>query len=61
MEGNPIGLVKNAKDVAFQCGTCRFYSDDTCHHSDPRLNGQHVEDEWCCNHYAHDGMKTIIQ
>lgn len=61
MEGSAIGLAKNAKGVAFQCGTCEFYSDDMCHHPLPKLNGQHVEDEWCCNHYRHTGMKTIIE
>ena len=56
-----IGLAQNAAGVAFQCGTCEHFDNGTCRNPLPKLNGQPVEAEWCCNHYDHDGMKTIIQ
>jgi hypothetical protein len=56
-----IGLVQNAPGVPFQCGTCEHFLSGTCHNPLPKLNGQHVEPEWCCNHYEHDGMKTVIE
>ena len=58
---DPIGLVENPDDVAFQCATCDYFEDGVCQHSDPRLNGEEVEGKWCCNKYEHPGMRTVIK
>lgn len=55
-----VGLVENQKDIPFQCGTCEYYSDNTCHNEHPKLRDRPVEPEWCCNLYDHEGMRTIV-
>lgn len=59
-ETDPIGLAENG-GVTFQCGTCEYFEDGVCQNPDPRLNGEKVEHEWCCNKYDRDGMRTIIK
>lgn len=57
---SPVGLAQNAEGVPFQCGTCEYFEDGTCHNPHPKLEGQQVQPEWCCNLYDHDGMKHVI-
>jgi len=56
-----VGLARNSPGIEFQCGTCQYFADGICHNEHPKLNGVEVDPEWCCNHYDHDGMETIIQ
>jgi len=59
-----VGLAENAKGVAFQCGTCQYFDKKSyghCHNQDPELEGLHVEAEWCCDLYDHEGMRVIIE
>jgi hypothetical protein len=57
-----VGLASNPGEVHFQCGTCHFYSEDPseCLNPNPKLHKRHVDAEWCCNLYHHDGMKIIV-
>lgn len=61
VSADTVGLSRNAKGVHFQCGTCRFFADGHCHNDNPKLKGQAVEPELCCNLYRHDGMKVLIK
>jgi hypothetical protein len=56
-----VGLADNTEGYAFQCGTCEYFDDGTCHNNHPKLNGRQVEAKWCCNLYDHDGMQTIVE
>lgn len=56
-----VGLAENAEGVPFQCGTCEYFEDGTCHNPDPELKGRDVDEEWCCDFYEHDGMKVIVK
>lgn len=57
----PIGLAKNPAGVQFQCGTCEWFSAGKCMNKNPRLNGKHVEPQWCCNLYDNDKMEIVIR
>ena len=59
-KSSPIGLVQNADDVHFQCGTCEFFKDGECLNLNPKLHHLKVHPEWCCNLYRHHKMKTIV-
>lgn len=54
-----IGLVSN-NGIAFRCGTCEYMESGKCQNPNPKLTGQRVKPDWCCNLYDHDGMQTII-
>src|SRR5258708_3034510 len=49
---DPIGLVENADDVAFQCATCDYFEDGVCQHprepdgSDAMTLWQEIK-RWC--------------
>jgi hypothetical protein len=57
----PIGLAQNPPGRAFQCGTCEWFDGGRCQNKNPRLNGRHVEREWCCNLYDNDDMKIVVR
>lgn len=59
-DGLPIGLATNPSGIAFQCPSCRYFRSGVCTHHDPRLNGQHVDADECCNRYEHPGMKVRV-
>lgn len=58
----PVGLAQNAEGVPFQCGTCQYFDEQNslCQNDNPKLNGQQVQPDWCCNLYDHEGMQHII-
>lgn len=60
-EPSVVGLSENPQGIPFQCGTCEYFADGVCQNPHPKLNGQKVQPEWCCNLYDHEGMKVITQ
>lgn len=60
-DNRAVGLADNTEGYSFQCGTCEYFDDGTCHNPHPKLNGRKVEPKWCCNLYDHAGMKTIVE
>ena len=58
-ENAVVGLADNGT-VRFECGTCEYFKNDTCHNPHPKLYKKHVERLWCCNLYDHEGMSVII-
>ena len=59
-DSRSVGLADNGH-VKFQCGTCEYFEAGVCHNKHPKLMGVQVNDNWCCNLYDHDGMKTVIE
>jgi len=59
----PIGLAQNPPGKPFRCGDCEWFDTGAsrCQNKNPRLNGRHVEPEWCCNLYDNDEMKIIVR
>jgi len=55
-----VGLAQNASGIQFQCGTCEYFDNGTCHNKNPHLQGRQVQPAWCCNLYDHPGMKVIV-